>query len=106
MNRIGLTDRKGKWFDGDKATRFKEDLAYDGRKFVSKATGSAFEHEWLYITTGNKFVLYSFSNYQGQPETFKLINLEDAANWFTKQEFSDEEIPEIFHEQVSKTEII
>jgi hypothetical protein len=105
MYRIGLTDRNGEWFDADKATLFKENSFHNGRNFISKATGNQFSHEWLYVTAGNKFVLNSFSDYQGVPKTYMLINKEDAAKWFTKQGFSDEEIPEVFHEEVSKTEI-
>ena len=106
MYRIGLTDRNGEWFDANKATVFKEKSFHNGRNFISEATGDQFRHEWLYITAGNKVVLYSFSNYQGVPESYRLINKEEAAKWFTKQGFSDEEIPEVFHEEVIKTEII
>jgi len=106
MNRIGLTNKTGEWFDADKANVFKEKSFHNGRNFVSLATGDQFRHEWLYITTGNKFVLYSFSNYQGVSETYELTNKEEAAKWFTKQGFSDEEIPEVFHEEVLKNEIV
>jgi len=105
MNRIGLTDSKGEWFDADKATIFKEKTFHDGRNFVSKATDEAYMHQWLLITAQNKFVLDSYSDFGGR-QTFILINKEEAASWFTKQGFSNDEIPEVFHEEVSKTEIM
>jgi len=105
MNRIALTDGSGKWFDSDKAECYKEDTYHDGINLISKATGSQWEHEAIYLTKGGTFILNHWSNYQGSRETYEEISKEEAARWFAKQEFSDDDIPAVFHEKVHELEI-
>ena len=105
MKRVSLTDGSGQWFDSEKAECYKENFYHDGRNFISKATGSQFEHETVYITKGGKFILNGWSNWQGSVETYKIISKEEAAEWFGKQGFQDSEIPDIFLDEVYKLEI-
>jgi hypothetical protein len=106
MNRIALTDGTGQWFDADKAELYKENTFHDGRNWISKATGSQWEHEAIYVTKSGKFILNHYSNFQGSRETYELISKEDAAAWFAKQSFSDDEIPEVFRKEVAELEIL
>ena len=106
MKRVAITGLSGQWFDADKADYYREKSYNDGRNFISKATGSQTEHEAIYITAGGKFILRCWSNWQGSRETYEIINKEEAAGWFAKQEFSDDEIPEIFKKEVYNLEII
>ncbi len=105
MKRIAITDYSGSWFDADKAECYKEDSYHDGRNFISKATGSQWEHEAIYITKSGKFILNHWSNWQGSSETYEIVDRDYVARWFGKQGFKDEDLPEIFKEDISKLEI-
>lgn len=105
MKRVALTDGSGQWFDAEKAEIYKESTFHDGRNWISKATGSQFAHEAIYVTKSGKFIINHWSDYQGTRETFELISTEDAAAWFAKQSFSDDEIPSQFQSAVSELEI-
>lgn len=82
--RIALTDGSGKWFSEETADYWKEEGDHDGRNWISRATGSQFEHERLYRTKGGKFILYHWSNWQGKADTYEEISNEAAAVWFSK----------------------
>ena len=86
MSRIGLTDGSGRWFDADKAEVFGEETWWDGHNHVSKATGSQFEHERLYRTASGKWVLQSWSNWQGTSESYVLVSGTIAAAWLVTNE--------------------
>jgi hypothetical protein len=110
MKRISITGNelgygKGAWFDADKAESYKENSYHDGNNWISKATHSQWEHEAIYVTKGGKFILNSWSNWQGSVETYELVSKEYAGSWFAAQDFQDDEIPEIFREEVAALEI-
>jgi hypothetical protein len=86
MKRIALTDNSGNWFDADKAEMIKEDTYWDGHNWISKATGSQWQHECLFRTKGGKWVLNHYSDYQGSKETYITISDQRAAEWLAKQE--------------------
>ena len=79
MKRIALED--GRWFDQDKATAFDEDTWWDGRNDVSRATGSQFEHEVLYLTAGERWVKHNWSQWQGTSDVWEEIDPADAVRW-------------------------
>ena len=106
MKRIALTDGSGKLFDSEKAECFKEEAYHDGKNWISKATGSQWDHEAIFITKGGIFILNHWSQYQGSKETYEAISKEQAAAWFAKQEFSDEDIPAVFLNEVYGFEIL
>lgn len=83
MRRVNLTGSTN-WFDIDSASSFDEDSRWDGRNWISKATGSHTEHERLYVTKSGRYVLNCWSQWQGVPETFTLIDLEEAAEWLLR----------------------
>ena len=106
MKRVAITSPKsGLWFDADKAEKFEEKSFWNGSNHVSKATGSQWEHECLFVTKSGKFILNHWSQYQGIPEKYEIISKERAARWFAKQEFEDDEIPDVFKEEVASLEI-
>jgi len=82
--RIALTDGSGRWFNEETADFWKEDTYHDGRNFISKATGSQWNHERLYRTVGGRFILNRWSNYQGSIESYVEISADDAAVWFSR----------------------
>lgn len=94
MERYSLTDGSGRWFDFQAAEKFEENTYHNGSNFISKATGSQWHHENLFLTASGRWILNTWSNYQGTPETYTEISEQEAARWFSKQDFQDKEIPE------------
>ena len=82
--RIALTDGSGRWFSKDTADFWKEESDHNGQNWISRATGSQWEHETLYRTKGGRFVLNHWSNWQGSTETYEEIDNDEAAIWFSK----------------------
>lgn len=108
MNKIAVTqngEHTGMWFDADKAEVFSEDTYWNGSNHISKATGSQIEHEKLYLTKSGKWVLHSWSQWQGSRSTTEIIDANDAARWFARNEYADEDIPEVLHELIRELEI-
>ena len=105
MKRQAITDGNGQWFDIDKAEVFKEETDWNGSNHISRATGSQFDHEFLYMTKSGKFILNRFSDYQGRGESYILLSKEEAAEWFASQSFSDEVIPDVFKQEIAHLEI-
>jgi len=85
-NRIALTDATGRWFDPDKAEHWDEDRRWDGNNHVSVATGSQWDHEELYRTAGGRWILHSWSQWQGSTPSYLEIDAGDAARWLAKNE--------------------
>lgn len=83
MKRIALTDNSGAWFDADKAEEFREDSYWNGNNHISKATGSQWNHEWMYRTASGRWILNSFSDYQNVPETYEEVDDDTAARWLS-----------------------
>jgi len=102
MSRIVLTDDSGKWFDSEKAVKFEENTRWNGNNHISCATGSQWDHEWLYYTAGGKWVLNSWSQYQGSLESYCEICEETAVQWLISQSKFDEveSLPEGIRKEV------
>ena len=101
MKRQAMTDGNGNWFNIESADCFNEDSNWNGSNNISLATGSQWGHEALYRTVGGKWVLNSWSNWQGVLETWEIVNNEFAAKWLvTNNQNSD-----IVNEQIEELEI-
>lgn len=105
MKRIALTDGNGSWFDSEKAEIFKEDTFHNGSNWISKATGSQWEHECLYRTAGGRFILNHYSNVQGTTETYFEVEKEVAAAWLVRNGYSNDDIPGELSKEVAEMEI-
>jgi hypothetical protein len=105
MSRIAITDGSGRWFNEASAERFDELSYHNGSNFISKATGEQFQHEALYITTTGRFILNSYSNWQGDSETYEVISKDSAAEWFSKQGYDEEDIPDFLIDECNLLEI-
>lgn len=81
--RIALTDGTGRWFSVESAECIKEGTFWNGSNWISYATSSQWDHEYLYITKGNRFILNKFSDYQGSRESYEEISNEAAAIWLS-----------------------
>jgi hypothetical protein len=94
MKRVNLTDENGvriaSWFNAETAEYFKEDTYFNGRNWISRATGDQFYHQGLYITSKKRFILNSWSNWQGSKETYEIISKEDAVEWLIRNGYYEE----------------
>lgn len=95
MARIKVTNHEGDpagWFDPGKAYTLEEHQWHDGNNFISEATGSQFEHEKLFLTASGQWILNQWSQWQGKPETFRLINQNEAVEWLVKNQYEAHEL--------------
>lgn len=109
MKRINVTGVKEKdsdgspvtgvvgWFDADKAEYFHESLEWDGQNNISQATGSQFDHEMLIRTVQGRWVLNSYSQWQGSPDVYTFITADKAREWLIAQNH-DKEVKRFFGE--------
>lgn len=79
----------GKWFDPDKATLFEESRWFDGSNYISYATGTQWNHEELYRTAKNTWILHEWYDWQNGYEHWKVISLTDAEEWMANHGHSD-----------------
>lgn len=104
MGRTALTDGSGAWFDTTEAVVLHEDSRWDGRNHISVATGSQWEHEWLYYTKSGKWVLHCYSQWQGSSESYEQIEESDAIKWLIENRRFDDDgmkkLPEAVRERV------
>jgi len=87
MARINLGN--GQWFSTKTAVKFDEDTRWDGNNHISRATGSQWEHECLYRTSKGRWVLHTWSQWQGSSESYDLIDEAAAHAWLIAQGESD-----------------
>lgn len=92
VKRITLTDGTGRWFDAEKAEYWKEGEEWDGSNWISLATGTQWNHERLYKTAGNRFILNCWSKFQGVLETYEEISKEEAARWLAINKHEPDEL--------------
>lgn len=89
MYRIALTDASGNptstWFDQDRAEKFKESTHWDGSNHISDATGSQWRHEMLYRTASGRYILHTYSQWQGSVDTYREIPEAQAIEWLIAQ---------------------
>ena len=91
MGRVALTDGSGLWFDPGKAVLFEEKTWWDGHNHISTPTGSQWDHEWLYLTKGERWILHSHSQRQCVRETYVILSHEEAADWLLQNGHDTEE---------------
>jgi hypothetical protein len=85
------------WFDRAKAEKFEEATRWDGNNHISIATGSQYDHEILYRTAGGRWVLHSWSQWEGRPERYQFTNADEAREWLLLNE-EDEAVEKYFGE--------
>ena len=89
MSKISITDESGDFvghFSPEKATKFEEATWWNGNNHISKATKDKFSHQALYLTAKKKWVLNSWSQWQGTIERYELIPESAAINWLMENE--------------------
>jgi hypothetical protein len=109
MSRIALSEngeKTGRFFDDKKADLYKEDTNWNGNNWISEATGSQWSHESVYRTAGGAYVLNCYSQYEGSEETYEIISKREAAEWFVKNNYKEDELPEELKKQVEELEVM
>lgn len=104
MERTRLTDGTNRWFNREAATEYDEATYWNGRNQVSLGTGSQFEHETLYKTVGGLWIHHTWSNWQGTPSTYVEIDETEAVEFFSRNEYQDEDIPDDLLPRMSEYE--
>jgi len=90
MARFKMED--GTVVDTDKATQaWNEYRTHDGRNFISKATGSQWDHQKLHRSRKGRFYLVHSSDYQGSMDSAEWISQRAAVAWLVANE---REVPE------------
>lgn len=77
------------WFDADAATSWPEATRFDGRNYVSRATGTEWDHETLYRTSRGRWVVNWFSQWQGTPERWRFVDEATAFAWLAENNHDD-----------------
>ena len=85
----------GGWFNPETAHEFEEATSWDGHNKVSVATGSPWRHQKLYRTAKGRWVMYSWSQWQGEHASAILISEEEAFDWLMRNDH-EEAIPQDF----------
>jgi len=87
--------------DTEQATAtWNEATDWDGRNHISRATGSQWEHEWLYRSRKGRFYLESTSQWQGSRPAAGWITDAAAVRWLL---LNGHEIPEDIEHLVEET---
>lgn len=104
MSRIALSDGSG-WFDAERAVKFEEGTFWNGNNHISRATGSEWDHQALYYTRSGRWVLNEWSQRQGSLESYREIDVAEAAQWLVANECSDElgKLPEDVARRIEHT---
>lgn len=74
------------WFDTEKAKCFNELTEWNGNNHISVPTGSQWDHQTLYLTSGGRWVLEHSSQWQGSKDTWEFISSEQAKDWMLLNE--------------------
>lgn len=66
----------------DKAKRYwEEDTVWNGNNYISKATGSQWTHETLYLSSKGNYWVKHTSQWQGSTPHAQIIDNKEAATW-------------------------
>jgi predicted DNA binding CopG/RHH family protein len=77
------------WFDPASAEAFNEATRWDGNNHISLVTGSQWDHQTLYRTKGGRWVLHSWSQWQGSTPTHAFVTDDQAREWLLVNELDD-----------------
>lgn len=74
------------WFNDDSATLYKEDTRWNGNNHVSVNAVGPHGHQALYRTKGGRWVLNSWSDYQGSEDRYEFIDDQTAKDWLLRND--------------------
>ena len=74
------------WFDVENSVKFAEATYWDGDHFISRETGSRWDHQELFRTSHGNWVLHSWSAYESVRNRFRCICESEAIQWLTRND--------------------
>ena len=83
------------WFNTDSAIAYEEATRWDGNNSVSVHPVGQYGHQLLYRTKGGRWVLNTWSQWEGVQETYEFISDDTAKEWLLRNE-SDDAVEEWF----------
>lgn len=79
-----------------------EETRWDGNNHISRATGSQWEHETLYLSAKGRWYIEHTSQWQGSTPSARFVSPEEAATWLLANEHDLPEALESAGEAVSE----
>lgn len=61
--------------------KWKEDTFWDGKNYISKATGSQWNHQTLHKSRKGRYYVLCTSQWQGSRDHVEWVSREEAARW-------------------------
>jgi hypothetical protein len=107
MARCNITNEEGEflgWFDNESCkTSFTEDTWFNGHNHISKATGSQWVHETLYLTAKGTWVIENSSAWCTK---YAQVSNTEAATWLMVNDYENSDaIPQEIKEIMSSHEM-
>jgi hypothetical protein len=95
----GMTRALLGWFDPAKAERFDQDTRWDGNNMVGVLTGSQWVDEYLYRTSGGRWVRnHDATRYCNGPDKYEFLTDEQAKDWLLRSGNHDDAVERFFGE--------
>jgi hypothetical protein len=83
---------EGAVFDTEKArAKWSEATDWNGSNHISRATGSQWNHEELYLSAKGRYYVVRSSNMQGSQDEMEILSKREAAAWLL---LNDHDLPE------------
>lgn len=83
-------------FDTEKAkARWSEASDWNGSNHISRATGSEWNHEDLYLSAKGRYYVVRSSAYQGSQDEMEILSPREAAAWLL---LNDHDLPDDLRE--------
>ncbi len=81
-------------FDTEKAkASWSEASDWDGSNHISRATGSQWNHEKLFLSAKGRYYVVRSSNVQGSRDEMEILSPREAAAWLILNDYGDD-LPE------------
>ncbi|MEU5323026.1 hypothetical protein AB0G67_40680 [Streptomyces sp. NPDC021056] len=77
------------WFNDDSSTLYKEATRWDGNNHVSVNPVGRHGHQALYRTKGGRWVLNTWSQWQGSEDRYEFIDDSVAKDWLLRNDEDD-----------------
>lgn len=74
------------WFNTDAATKYDEDTNWDGNNHVSVNPVGKYGHQAIYRTKGGRWVLNTWSQWQGSEDKYEFVSDATAKDWLIRND--------------------
>lgn len=89
MHRINILTDDGHvagWFDRERATCFEPQRYWDGSNMRDVNVGDKFDHQELYRTAQGRWVLRTWSQWQGSRDQWRFVSDDEAREWLIRND--------------------